>query len=150
MRLNPLVKISSILAAALISGCDKADTGTGPVGTALINITSPKAGSVWHVGDSLRVTWTVKEDPSRVVDGVGVSLSPDDGKNWYAMHSNSIGPTHPNWGKFAWLITDSVTIQTLNKKLLVKGSKTCRIKVAQYSTKDPDMIVSTEAFTIDP
>lgn len=138
------------LATALVSGCAEADSASGPAGTALITITSPKAGAVLHVGDSLRVTWTVKNDASRVVDAVGVSLSPDDGKTWGAMHSNSIGPAAANWGKFAWLIPDSLYIATQNKKFALKGNKTCRVKVAQYSTQDPDMIVASEAFTIDP
>lgn len=138
------------LAAALSAGCSKDDSPTGPATTALITITSPKPGAVLHVGDSLRVTWSVKSDPSRVVDAVGVSLSPDDGKTWGAMHSNSIGPAAANWGKFAWLITDSLYIATQNKKFALKGNKTCKVKVAQYSTQDPDMIVASESFTIDP
>lgn len=142
--------LALVAAATLSSGCSQEDSPSGPASTALITITSPKAGAVFHVGDSLRVTWTVKNDPSRVVDAVGISLSPDDGKTWGAMHSNSIGPAAANWGKFAWLIPDSLYIATQNRKYQLKGNKTCKVRVAQYSTQDADMIVASEAFTIDP
>lgn len=135
--------------AAILSGCDKADPATGPSSTALIIINSPAPGEVLHVGDSLRVTWALKSDPVRTVQSVLISLSPDNGAYWYkGMHTNAITATK---GKFSWLITDSVYISTLNKKLPLKGSKTCKIKVEEYDIKtDPDMTVTSEAFTIDP
>jgi hypothetical protein len=148
---NPLTTWAAAIAASalMMAACDKTEA-TGPASTARILFSSPKPASLWHVGDSLRVDWTIHDDPNDPFDGVEISLSPDGGVTWGALNKNAIGPAHANWGKFAWKITDSLYIQKQAGNVLLKGSKTCKVKVAQYSTQDPDKIVSTEAFTIDP
>ncbi len=141
----------AISAAALLSGCDAASATAPDPTTGILTISSPKAGSTLHIGDSLVVKWSVKDDPNNVIDAVGVSLSADDGKTWGALHSNSIAPADPRWGRFAWKIQDSLLIQTLNKSVPLAGVKTCRVKVGQYTPANPAlMVLSTEAFTIAP
>lgn len=148
------IMLKTLAAAAAIfafAACDKSDNTSPDASSGLITITSPKAGSTWHVGDSLEVNWTVKDDPNNVVDAIGVSVSPDGGKTWGALHSNSISPENPKWGKFRWKITDSLYINTENKTVMLAGSTTCRVKVAQYTPSNPAlMIVTTGDFTIAP
>lgn len=142
------------LAAALFafSACDKSDSGTDPVSsTKLITVSSPAAGSAWNVGDSLAVKWTVKtnpNDPSKAVDAVDISISPDAGQHWKILNSGSIPPASAKWGNYKWLVPDSLAVGSLGKVGL-KG-KTCRMKVEQYSTQDPDLSFTTGDFTINP
>jgi hypothetical protein len=142
------------LAAALFafSACDKSDSGTDPVPTTkLINVSSPATGSAWKVGDSLAVKWTVKtnpNDPSKAVDAVDISISPDAGANWKILNPGSIPLESAKWGNYKWLIPDSLSFSSLGKVGL-KG-KTCRMKVEQYSTQDPDLSFTTGDFTISP
>jgi len=141
----------AICAASLMPGCNDAAATAPDATSGLITISSPKAGSTWHIGDSLIVKWSVKDDPNNVVDAVGISLSADDGMSWGALHSNSIAPNNPKWGRFAWKITDSLFINTQNKSVALAGLKTCRVKVAQYTPSNPAlMVLSTKAFTIEP
>jgi hypothetical protein len=149
------VPARKILAAAAALGalaaCDKSDS-TGPAASSdIITVSSPRAGSTWKVGDSLEVTWTVKEDPAKVVDAVDIFLSPDGGTNWIALNpTGSIPPASAKWGDFKFALMDSIYSPDLNAKLELKGRKTCRVKVEQYSTQDPELTVTTGDFTINP
>jgi hypothetical protein len=146
--LSASAAIIAAFAAFAITGCGKDDSPTGPASDAKIVISSPSAGQVYNVGDSLRVNWTVKDDPAEPIDGVNVSLSPDGGITWGGIASKSIGPLAKEWGKFSWKITDSLYIQLQAKNVLLKGCTQCKVKVEQYSTQDPLKIVTTATFSI--
>jgi hypothetical protein len=143
-----LKTLAAAAALCALAACDKSGS-TAPTSTSLVTVTSPKAGSTVHVGDSLRVTWTVKSDPAKSVNAVDILLSPDDGKTWVMLNSGSIADDSPKWEKWDWKVTDSLYVPAQNKKIAITGA-TSRIKVEQYSTKDADMIGTTEAFTIAP
>jgi len=138
-----------LLLAAAIYGLVACNSSTGTDSTAIITISSPAAGSAWNVGDSLAVKWTVKQDPIKVVDAADILLSPDGGKSWTFLNSASIPPESAKFGNYKWLITDSLNVISLGYKVSLKGVKNCRIKVEEYSTKDPDLIATTGDFTIN-
>jgi hypothetical protein len=126
------------LAAFAISACD--DPASSPSCTspsnpdALIAITSPACGSSFKVGDSIRVKWTVKDDPE-APDAVDIQLSPDSGATWGYLKANSIPKAATNlWGNCAWAAQDSLLIGGVMKGL--KG-KQLQIRVRQYTNSDP-------------
>src|SRR6188768_4037791 len=53
---------------------------------ALITVTAPACGSSFKVGDSIRVKWTVKDDPE-APDAADVQLSADSGKTWGFLYT---------------------------------------------------------------
>lgn len=138
------------LMAMALAGCGKDDSPSGPASTARIIFSSPSAGQVFHVGETLKVNWTTKDDSNDPFNGVEVSLSPDGGKTWAALHNNSIAPGSAQWEKFTWPITAKLYMQSLDDSVTLAGSTECKVMVAQYSTQDPDKIVSSAAFSILP
>jgi hypothetical protein len=162
MLMNPSPKKSPsfrflALAAAfgLLMACDK--TGpTGPASTKMLDLTAPATGSVWKVGDSLAVNWTVRADPTsagREVGSVEVFLSPDSGKTWGSLTRSRavVADANGKWNGFKWKITDSLYIQSVNQSILVRGSHACRIWIRDYTlTKDPDLSDTSGVFTINP
>jgi hypothetical protein len=147
LKSHALPSLALAAAVCALSGCDKSTDDNASAG--LISISSPAAGAAYKVGDTLTVKWTVKTDPVKVVDAADVLFSPDGGQNWATLNSGSIPPESPKWANFKWAIADSVYITTLNKKIPVKGSKTCIVKVEEYSTSDPALMATTGAFTVD-
>jgi len=139
-----------ILAAALgaLAACDSSTDS--PSSTGIITVSSPKAGASYKAGDSLTVSWTVKQDPNKVVDAADIFFSPDAGQNWKILNGGSIPPASAKWGNFKWLIPDSLFITSLNKYVVLKGLTTCQIRVEEYSTQDPDLKTVTGNFTISP
>lgn len=144
------VLAGSLLSGLALSGCSKDEDPTGPAGDpdAKIIISSPAAGATYHVGDSLRIQWTYKQDPVDPMDGFNISLSPDSGAHWASLLTNAI---NPDLGKFAWKIADdSIYIQTLDAKLPLAGSSKCMVRVEQYGTGDPHKKILSRTFTIAP
>jgi hypothetical protein len=139
----------SLLLAASIYGLMACNSTTGSDSTAIINVTSPAAGSSWNVGDSLIVKWTVKQDPIKVVDAADILLSADGGQNWTVLNPGSIPPESAKFGNYKWLIPDSLNVIALGHKISLKGAKQCRVKVEEYSTQDPDLMTTTGDFTIN-
>jgi hypothetical protein len=138
------------LAALALGACDDSSSPTQSTSTARIIFKSPTAGQTLHVGDVLHVTWTTKDDVNDPFNGVEVSLSPDGGKTWAALHNNSIAPGSAQWEKFDWKITPKLYIQAKDDSVALAGSADCKVKVAQYSTQDPDKIVTSASFSIAP
>lgn len=152
MRIEtPFLKSSapkSLLLAAALSLLAACDSSTGSDSSAIISVSSPAAGSVWKVGDSLVVKWTVKQDPIKVVDAADILLSADGGKDWTILNNASIPPESPKFGNYKWFIPDSLNVISLGHKVSLR-SQNCQVKVMEYSTKDPDLIAVTGAFTIN-
>jgi hypothetical protein len=146
--LSAAAAILAAFAAFSFSACDKEESPSGPSSNAMITISSPAKGEVYNVGDSLRIKWTVKDDPADPIDGVTISLSPDGGITWGGLEGGSVAPTHATWGNYAWKVKDSLYIQGQAKNVLLKGSTQCKIRVQQYTTNDPLRIINTEAFSI--
>jgi hypothetical protein len=138
------------LAAMALGACDDSSSPTQSSSTARIVFKSPAAGQTYHVGDSLKVTWTTHDDPNDPFSAVDISLSPDGGKTWASIAGSSIGINSTKWEKFAWKITNKLYVQAKNDSVPLAGSTECKVKVEQYSTQDPDKIVTSAAFTISP
>lgn len=144
--LKTLAFAGLLVAGLSFSGCQEEDT-TGPGSDAKITLTKPTGGETYKVGDSLRVTWTIKDDPSDPIDAVDVLLSPDDGKTWGYLRTGSITPLSPSWQNFAWKIKDTLVVNTV--KVPLAGNSKCRVRVMQYSTADSKEIsTSAGSFSI--
>lgn len=145
-RLTGALAFSGLLAVSVqMAGC-AADESTGAAGDALIVLKTPKGGETFKVGDTLWVTWTVKDDPSDPINAVDPMLSHDDGKTWTALRT-SIPPDAPSWLRWGWAVKDSLTIGGVKTSLV--GNTQLRLKVQQYSTQDPKKISApSAAFTI--
>lgn len=124
------------LAAFAFTACG--DEAAGPSSTGLITLTSPKGGETFKVGDSLRVSWSVKDDPE-APDAVDVKISVDGGKTWGWISKGSIPknakPT--TWPNFSWAVKESTLIAGVNVGLV---GKDMLLRVLQYSATDPKMI----------
>jgi hypothetical protein len=108
--------------------------------TVLIRMHSPLGGESFRVGDTLRITWTVKDAPENPVDAVDVMISADSGKSWGYLRSSSILPQNPYWGRFPWVVRDSISI--LGTKTNLTGNPGVCVRVQQYSMPEP-----TRSFT---
>lgn len=104
--------------------------------TVFIRLTNPLGGESFKVGDTLPITWTIKDDPGDPIDAVDVFLSPDSGKTWGFLRASSIPPESVLWERFPWVVMDSIYI--LGKKTNLVGNPGVCIRVEQYSTSDPD------------
>ena len=146
MQFLSLIRKSSVpLAAAalslglafVISACDDPASST-PCTTPsnpddLIAVTAPACGSSFKVGDSIRVKWTVKDDPE-APDAADVQLSADSGATWGFLFGGSIPKASPMWGNFAWAAKDSLLIGGVMKGLI---GKQLQVRVRQYTSGDP-------------
>jgi hypothetical protein len=103
--------------------------------TVFIRLTNPLGGESFEVGDTLPITWTAKEDPNDPILAVDVLLSPDSGKTWGFLRSGSIAPGSPIWGRFPWVVMDSIRI--LGGKTNLVGNPGVCLRVEEYSTQDP-------------
>jgi hypothetical protein len=103
--------------------------------TVFIRLTYPLGGESFKVGDTLPITWTVKDDPANPVDAVDVMASPDSGKTWAYLRPGSILPESPSWERVPWIVPESLSVFG-NKTGLVGNPGVC-IRVEQYSTPDP-------------
>lgn len=146
LRLKALAFAGLLAAGLSATGCQE-DDATGPASDAKITLTKPVGGETYKVGDSLKVTWTIKDDPSDPIDAVDVLLSPDDGMTWGYLRSGSITPLSASWQNFAWKIKDTLVVNTV--KVALAGNAKCRVRVMQYSTADSKEIsTSARAFSI--
>jgi hypothetical protein len=154
--INAVLLAGAMLATAL-AGCGDSSSPAGPASNAKITMTKPTGGENFHVGDSLRVRWTVTDDPADPVDAVDIFLSVDSGTSWIYL---PVGPTHstgsiksssPFWNNFSWAIPDSLDVPTLGTTIALRGNTKIFVKAQQYSTADPLKIAKTpKAITISP
>jgi hypothetical protein len=130
--------VAVALAALAFAACTKSDSATAPPPDAekWIALSQPLGGEKYKVGESLKVKWTVKENPSGTIDAVDVLLSPDSGKTWVYLNSNgSIHPTSASWNNFSWKITDSLYVPTLDDSVALINTH-CLIRVEDYATTE--------------
>ncbi len=149
-----LVKFGStaFLFTALISGlaafgCNKTDSSTGPVidPNAPITLISPKGGETFHVGDTMWVKWTVKDDPVSPITAVDLMISADSGKTWGYAKSGSVADDVKGWGNFPYVVS-STTDDGKHTSLI---SARCKFRVQLYATLDvTKMATSPTTFTI--
>ncbi len=129
-----------MLSSLALGACNKNDSGTAAADpNAMITLTKPLGGETYHVGDTLRVGWTVKTDPSDQITSVDVVLSPDSGKTWVYLpygplqnRTGSITPLSPYWNKFAWAVTESLYVAGTNSKIKLAGNAHCLVRVEDY------------------
>ncbi len=115
--------------------------------TVFIRLTYPLGGESIKVGDSVRITWTVKDDPTDPVNAVDVMITADSGKLWaYLRSQGSITPDSPQWGNFIWKVTDSVSSSGLKMNLV--DNPGVSIKVEQYSSQDPKKRCQSDRISI--
>jgi hypothetical protein len=123
------------LAAFTFTGCG--DEATAPSSTGLITITSPTGGETLKVGDTLLVTWSVKNDPL-APDAVDVRISADGGTSWGWITKGSIPKDPPTtWPSFKWAVKESTLIAGVNVGLV---GKDVLVRVEQYTPDSPDEI----------
>jgi len=103
--------------------------------TMFIRLTYPLGGESFKVGDTLPITWITKSNSPDPVDAVDVMISPDSGKTWAYLRSSSIPPDSPDWGRFPWIVADSISM--LGKKTNIVGNPGVCVRVEQYSSPDP-------------
>ncbi len=144
-----LAAISGLaLATFSVSACGGSDP-TGPVDTSQILVSAPKGGETFKVGQTLYVKWKLQGKGITDIASVDVSLSPDNGKRWQLLVTNSIVPSDPTWGNFPYVIPDSIKIVG-GGMVSLKNNSECRIRVKQYNSSDPLTMTITNAFTITP
>lgn len=125
------------LAAFAFTGCG--DEATAPASTGFITLTSPKGGETYKIGDTLRVTWSVTNDPE-APDAVDVKISADGGTTWGWITRKSIpkeSPTATTWPSFKWAVTESTLIAGVNVGL---AGKDVLVRAEQYTPNDPKKI----------
>jgi hypothetical protein len=91
----------------------------------IITITEPQGGEVYNTGDVITVKWTA----SHIMDGVGVYLSPNNGRDWYLIVDHTIYRDSPEWGNYQWTVSDTV-IYKQQPVPLVSGDY--KLRVADY------------------
>jgi hypothetical protein len=80
-----------------------------------IETTAPKAGTIYHVGDTIRTQWTVHNNATPG-GGLVVSISPNAGYNWVVIITETLkkGDTkyyqNDSQGTFVWVIPDSIQL----------------------------------------
>ncbi|HKP96044.1 MAG TPA: hypothetical protein VJ385_09835 [Fibrobacteria bacterium] len=129
------------LAALALAACDKAET-TSPAAdpNAKITLTKPVGGETFRFGDSLRIRWTVKDDPAGPIQAVDVLLSPDSGKTWVHLPygpaglKGSIKPDSPYWNNFSWKVTDSLYVPEKDASVKL-GNTHCLVRVKDYTSE---------------
>ena len=139
-----LVLVASALSSLTPSACNSSPETTSPASDSLITLISPLGGETFRVGDSLRIKWTVKDDPD-APNAVDPELSPDSGKTWGVLSSKSIVPLSPEWGNFAWAVGDSLLVEGYNVSLI---GKPVMIRVQQYNTSEAKKISAMKSVTI--
>jgi hypothetical protein len=96
-----------------------------------IELTAPKAGAVYHVGDKITVHW-VLHNKAVPGGGVAVLISPDDGLNWIVLITKMIlrddtTAYHDSTGTFVWTVVDSAVLY--GSVYLQLKTNTCRMRV---------------------
>ncbi|MEO7424558.1 MAG: hypothetical protein ABI036_05175 [Fibrobacteria bacterium] len=131
--------LAGALSALALGACDKSDS-TAPTTdpNAMITLTKPVGGDAFHVGDSLRVKWTVKDDPADPILSVDVEISPDSGLSWAfvpwgpSQTKGSVPAGSQFWNNVSWKIPDSLYIPSVDKTFSLKGNKRCLVRVSDY------------------
>jgi hypothetical protein len=133
-------------AAALVIGCETEPTApANPYEPgAKIALTAPKGGDKVQVGDTVLVKWLTK---GAEVTEVDVRLSPDGGNIWvYLPHYNgAVGSTFrtdDEWGKFKWVVTDTIDAFGIKFPLV---NHSVLLRVEQYSTSDSSLMAWTKS-----
>lgn len=136
---------AALMAGLAMSGCNKSDPATGPVTdpNAPITLTSPKGGETFHVGDTMWVKWTVKDDPVAPIVSVDLQISADNGKTWGFAKTGSVPVEAPSFGNFPYVV-QATTVGTPQFSLL---SSNCLFRVRSY-TETNKLSVSPGTFTI--
>lgn len=116
--------------------------------TVSIRLTHPLGGESFKVGDTLHFIWTVKDDVSDPVYAVDVRISADSGETWAFLRAGSITSESAYWGRFPWIVRDSITVS--GKKTNIVGSPGVCFRVEQYSSPDPDKRFQSGMISILP
>lgn len=92
-----------------------------------IVILHPQGAMVLEIGDTCEIRW---KSYVELASGVELYISPDQGVSWCPVNSQgAILPSSANWGKFNWIIPDSISC--LDTKLSLSDTE-CHLRVAAY------------------
>jgi hypothetical protein len=93
-----------------------------------ITLLSPNGRTVYHVGDTVIISWDLLISPDSIA-GLQIDFSPNNGLNFFFL--NMLFPTSSEFQekKWAWIIQD-----TVNNGLIYMSSKSdsCKIFIHDY------------------
>lgn len=97
---NPMV-MSGLLTIADSMILDRTTQNTAiPNQYPTLTVTYPKGGEIWHVGDTVTITWTSANIPKD--DSIKISINLGDKKGF------SITQSTPNTGSYKWIVPKSL------------------------------------------
>jgi hypothetical protein len=105
-----------------------------------IEIVSPKAGEIYHVGDTVKVQWIIHG--TRMPIAVLPLLSPDEGLFWLQLttdgiRANNTTAYHDSVGTVYWVVTDTMLWTAVGRVKVCTVSENCQINI--YLPYDEDM-----------
>lgn len=103
-------------------------TGDDPIPGNGITVLSPNGGTVYHVGDTVIISWDLLISSDSIA-GLQLDFSPNNGRNFFYL--NMLLPASPEFQekRWAWIIQD-----TVNNGALYMSSKSdsCKIFIHDY------------------
>ena len=100
-----------------------------------VTLTPFPPGTIIDTWSSVTVHWTA--DP-RVL-GVSLQVSPDDGENWYALLSRSIGNRDVGWGAWPWVVPPVITGRDGEPVALVSDRVLLRVRNYTHTWMQDEM-----------
>jgi hypothetical protein len=105
-----------------------------------IEMVSPKAGEIYHVGDTVKVQWVIHGE--RVPTAVLPLLTVDEGLFWLQLTTDGIRPTntaayHDSIGTVYWVVTDTMIWTGLGRVKVCTIAEKCQVNF--YLPYDEDM-----------
>lgn len=117
---------SSELSDVFECGIEVIRTGglTGPAAQVL----APNGGETYSVGQTITIQW--KTNDASIFNDAVVSISPNDGENWYDITAGgSVEMGHADWGSLEWTIPATVDA---GGTVLQMASTACLVRINQY------------------
>jgi hypothetical protein len=72
-----------------------------------ISVSSPTAGTSYHIGDTMAIRWS---DKGNLMIGAVITLSIDNGKSWVKLTDQAaILPGSKDWGDYHWAISTTIS-----------------------------------------
>ena len=133
-------KIKHVAIAVLVAAISTTFPATSDGGLSLL---SPQGGDIFHVGDSMVVTWAL--DSGIGVTGLVIELSPDNGKHW--AYLGKVSTDMPEFVLHSCaFVHDSVGSNPASPKMgtINLVSDSCRMRIRDYA--DGNLISISNGF----